>query len=82
VSAIGHLMPVDPSSGHPMGGTTWLSHRFDVYSDGMFGRLLRVVGLVGLVTVGLWWGRLLAHSKKPRPEGRWRELDLRQPQSG
>ncbi|HET7482166.1 MAG TPA: hypothetical protein VFK89_04830 [Actinomycetota bacterium] len=21
-----------------------------------------------------WWARLLAHSKQPEPEGRWREL--------
>jgi hypothetical protein len=23
-----------------------------------------------------WFGRLLAHAKRPAPEGHWRELDL------
>lgn len=37
-------------------------------------RLLRSCGLLLLVAFGLWLGRLVAHSKLPPPEGRWREL--------
>lgn len=35
-------------------------------------RLSLIVLLAGL---GVWIGRLLAHSKVPPPEGRWREID-------
>lgn len=38
-------------------------------------RMLRLCGLVLLAALGLWLGRLVAHSKLPPPEGRWRELD-------
>jgi hypothetical protein len=34
----------------------------------------RVLAFVVLGAVGVWWGRLVAHSKVPPPEGRWREV--------
>jgi len=30
--------------------------------------------LAALAAVGVWWGRLIAHSKDPALEGRWREI--------
>ena len=38
-------------------------------------RLLRLVVLMVLAALGAWIGRLVAHSKVPQPEGRWREID-------
>ena len=40
----------------------------------MLVKLLRFLSLLALGAVGLWWGRLMAHSKVPPPEGRWREV--------
>jgi hypothetical protein len=40
----------------------------------MLARVLRVGGLLVLGALGVWWGRLVAHSKIPPPEGRWREI--------
>ena len=36
--------------------------------------MLRLVALVILGFVMLWWARLLTHAKVPPPEGRWREI--------
>jgi len=36
--------------------------------------LMRAAGLVIGAGVGVWLGRLIAHSKVPPPEGRWREI--------
>jgi hypothetical protein len=38
-------------------------------------RIVRLLGLAVLVALSVWLGRLVAHSKLPPPEGRWRELD-------
>ena len=38
-------------------------------------RLLRLIVFVVLAGIGAWIGRLVAHSKVPLPEGRWREID-------
>ena len=38
-------------------------------------RPLRLVALLFLAVLGAWIGRLMAHSKVPQPEGRWREID-------
>jgi hypothetical protein len=46
----------------------------DTYSDEMVGKGFRLVGLLAVAALGAWWGRLIAHSKKPAAEGRWREL--------
>jgi hypothetical protein len=40
----------------------------------MLARGLRTAGLLVLGAFGVWWGRLVAHSKIPPPEGRWREI--------
>ncbi|HZA39604.1 MAG TPA: hypothetical protein VFA00_03165 [Actinomycetota bacterium] len=37
-------------------------------------RFLRAVGLAIGAGVGIWLGRLIAHSKVPPPEGKWREI--------
>lgn len=37
-------------------------------------RLIRPIILVLLAGLGAWLARLLAHSKVPQPEGRWREI--------
>jgi hypothetical protein len=42
----------------------------------MIGRVGRLAVIVLGVALGAWWGRLLAHSKVPPPEGRWSELKL------
>ena len=41
----------------------------------MLAKLARflAVGVIGVIA--LWWGRMMAHSKTPPPEGRWREID-------
>ena len=36
--------------------------------------ILRVGGLVIGAGIGVWLGRLIAHSKVPPPEGKWREI--------
>ena len=39
--------------------------------------------LVAIVAgLAAWIGRLMAHSKVPLPEGRWREIDLSQDRTG
>ncbi|HEX2049001.1 MAG TPA: hypothetical protein VHJ34_00030 [Actinomycetota bacterium] len=43
----------------------------------MLARLLRLAGLAAAALAGVWWGRVVAHSKVPPPEGRWREVDPR-----
>ena len=35
---------------------------------------VRVVAVVVLGALAGWWARLMAHSKVPPPEGRWREI--------
>ena len=35
---------------------------------------LRLVVTLMLIALGVWVGRLMAHSKVPQPEGRWREI--------
>ena len=35
---------------------------------------IRWLGVAAGAVLGLWWGRLIAHSKTPPPEGRWREV--------
>jgi hypothetical protein len=42
----------------------------------MIGRLGRMAAIVVGAALGAWWVRLIAHSKVPPPEGRWRELEL------
>jgi hypothetical protein len=37
---------------------------------------VRLIGTLAGVGIAAWLGRLLAHAKRPAPEGRWRELDL------
>lgn len=37
-------------------------------------KFLRFVVMLALAGLGAWIGRLLAHSKVPLPEGRWREV--------
>ena len=39
-------------------------------------RMSRLAGLAALLILAALWGRVLAHSKLPPPEGRWREIDL------
>lgn len=46
----------------------------DLYSDSMASRPGRVLALLAGAGIAVWWGRLMAHSKKPPPEGRWREV--------
>lgn len=41
----------------------------------MLAKLLRFLSLLLLGAVGVLWGRMVAHSKVPPPEGHWRELD-------
>ena len=38
--------------------------------------MIKLAVLLFLTAVGAWIGRLLAHSKVPQPEGRWREIDV------
>ncbi|MGH2693601.1 MAG: hypothetical protein ACRDJJ_02180 [Actinomycetota bacterium] len=42
----------------------------------MSARASRLVGIAAVLALAVWWGRALAHSKLPPPEGRWREIDL------
>jgi hypothetical protein len=37
-------------------------------------KLFRMLSWIGLGALGVWIGRLAAHSKEPSPEGRWREI--------
>lgn len=41
----------------------------------MLAKWVRFAGLAVLGALGVWWGRQIAHSKKPPPEGRWHELE-------
>jgi hypothetical protein len=43
----------------------------------MASKLVRILILGALGAVAIWWARAVAHSKVPPPEGRWRELDLK-----
>lgn len=36
--------------------------------------LIRLVFWLLVIGLGVWIGRLMAHSKVPPPEGRWREI--------
>jgi hypothetical protein len=36
--------------------------------------MIRFAGLLFATGLGVWLGRLIAHSKVPPPEGRWREI--------
>jgi uncharacterized membrane protein YsdA (DUF1294 family) len=40
----------------------------------MLAKLLRLLAAALLGVVGLWFGRQVAHSKTPPPQGRWREI--------
>lgn len=40
----------------------------------MVAKLIRFVSLALLGGIGVWWGRQVAHSKTPPPQGRWREI--------
>ena len=37
-------------------------------------KLIRLIVLLLIAGLGAWLARLLAHSKVPQPEGRWREI--------
>jgi hypothetical protein len=37
-------------------------------------KLIRLFFWVLVIGLGVWVGRLMAHSKVPPPEGRWREI--------
>jgi hypothetical protein len=37
-------------------------------------RPARLLFVLTLIALGVWIGRLMAHSKIPPPEGRWREI--------
>jgi hypothetical protein len=34
----------------------------------------RLLAVVAGSALAVWWGRAVAHGKKPPPEGRWREI--------
>ena len=36
--------------------------------------LMRLLFWLLVIGLGVWIGRLMAHSKVPPPEGRWREI--------
>lgn len=38
--------------------------------------VIKSAGALALAAATGWWLRMIAHSKKPPAEGRWRELDL------
>jgi hypothetical protein len=40
----------------------------------MIPKILRIAALAVAGAVAAWWGRLIAHSKTPPPEGHWREV--------
>ncbi|MDQ3620584.1 MAG: hypothetical protein M3391_10770 [Actinomycetota bacterium] len=40
----------------------------------MAAKVVRTLVFAALAAVGVWWGRLIAHSKDPAPEGHWREV--------
>ena len=40
----------------------------------MVAKIARFLGLAVAGAIGIWWGRQIAHSKKPPPQGRWREI--------
>lgn len=40
----------------------------------MLATLLRLLIAALLGVIGVWWGRQVAHSKTPPPQGRWREI--------
>ncbi len=44
------------------------------YSEPMLARVVRLAGAALTGAAAVWFARLLAHSKVPPPEGRWREL--------
>jgi hypothetical protein len=44
------------------------------YSEHVAAKVLRILVLAALAAAGVWWGRLIAHSKDPAPEGHWREI--------
>jgi hypothetical protein len=44
--------------------------------------ILRLVSTIVLLAFAVWMVRLLAHSKKPEPEGIWREMVPELPDSG
>ncbi len=37
-------------------------------------RIIKLTITLLLAGFGVWVGRLIAHSKMPQPEGRWREV--------
>jgi hypothetical protein len=40
----------------------------------MVAKLIRLIIAAAIGAVGVWWGRQVAHSKTPPPQGTWREI--------
>jgi hypothetical protein len=40
----------------------------------MLAKVIRLMGAALLGAIAVWWGRQVAHSKTPPPQGRWREI--------
>lgn len=40
----------------------------------MLAKLIRLMSAALIGAVGVWWGRQVAHSKTPPPQGQWREI--------
>ncbi len=40
----------------------------------MLAKTVRLLSAVLFGAIGVWWGRQVAHSKTPPPQGRWREI--------
>ena len=40
----------------------------------MLVKLIRLLSAALIGVVGVWWGRHVAHSKTPPPQGVWREI--------
>jgi len=40
----------------------------------MVAKLIRLIGAALIGAIGVWWGRQVAHSKSPPPQGLWREI--------
>ena len=38
--------------------------------------MAKALALIAAAGLAVWWGRLMAHSKTPPPEGLWREVSL------
>ncbi|CAN5686260.1 hypothetical protein BH20ACT23_BH20ACT23_12830 [soil metagenome] len=40
----------------------------------MLAKLIRLLSAALIGAIGVWWGRQVAHSKTPPPQGQWREI--------